>query len=109
MDINLMPLENTLFHCCKSENKWMEAALVKTPSVMSRNAEMELAVENGVTGFLCSTAEEWEAALEKLVTDAAFRKNMGENAYSAVMERYTTQNTGEQARILVLGEKDPEE
>lgn len=109
VDINLMPLENTLFHCCKSENKWMEAALVKTPSVMSRNAEMELAVENGVTGFLCSTAEEWEAALEKLVTDAAFRKNMGENAYSAVMERYTTQNTGEQARMLVLGETDPEE
>lgn len=109
VDINLMPLENTLFHCCKSENKWMEAALVKTPSVMSRNAEMELAVENGITGFLCSTTEEWENALEKLITDSDFRKAMGENANTAVMERYTTQNTGDAARKLVLGETDPEE
>ena len=40
LDINLMPLENSLFHWCKSENKWTEAALVKVPSVMSRNCEM---------------------------------------------------------------------
>ena len=36
IDINLMPLEDSIFHCSKSENKWMEAALVKVPSVMSR-------------------------------------------------------------------------
>ena len=46
LDINLMPLENSLFHWCKSENKWTEAALVKVPSVMSRNCEMEYVVEN---------------------------------------------------------------
>ena len=39
LDINLMPLEDSIFHCSKSENKWMEAALVKVPSVMSRNRE----------------------------------------------------------------------
>ena len=45
IDINLMPLEDSIFHCSKSENKWMEAALVKVPSVMSRNREMEGVIE----------------------------------------------------------------
>ena len=47
LDINLMPLEDSLFHCCKSENKWTEAALVKVPSIMSCNREMEYVIENG--------------------------------------------------------------
>ena len=57
VDINLMPLENTVFHSCKSENKWMEAALVKVPSVMSRNNELEPLIQNGVEGYLCSTKD----------------------------------------------------
>ena len=69
LDINLMPLENSLFHWCKSENKWTEAALVKVPSVMSRNCEMEYVVENGKDGWMCTTKEEWVNALEALVTD----------------------------------------
>ena len=97
LDINLMPLEDSVFHCCKSENKWMEAALVKVPSVMSRNQEIAAVVENGKTGWMCSTKEEWVDALEKLVTDAQARKEMGEAAHQVVMERYLTRNTGKDA------------
>ena len=35
VDINLAPLRNTLFNKAKSENKWVEAALVKVPTVAS--------------------------------------------------------------------------
>lgn len=102
IDINLMPLEDSIFHCCKSENKWMEAALVKVPSVMSRNQEMEKVIENGKTAWLCSNTQEWIEALENLITDAKARKIMGENAYQAVMENYVTQNTGKDAREELL-------
>ena len=85
IDINLMPLEDTVFHCCKSENKWMEAALVKVPSVMSRNREMEQVIENGKTAWLCSSTEEWIQALETLITNVKARKDMGEPAHRVVM------------------------
>lgn len=105
VDISLMPLEDSLFHCCKSENKWMEAAWVKVPSVMSRNRELEHVVENKKTGFLCSTKEEWTEALESLITRADLRRNMGEAAYEEVCRKYMTQNTGAAALSFVLGEK----
>jgi glycosyltransferase involved in cell wall biosynthesis/2-polyprenyl-3-methyl-5-hydroxy-6-metoxy-1,4-benzoquinol methylase len=101
-DINLMPLEDSVFHCCKSENKWMEAALVKVPSIMSRNKEMEYVIEDQKTAFLCTTKEEWISALERLITDADLRKKMGENAHEAVSRRYITQNTGKEAREELL-------
>ena len=63
IDINLMPLEDSIFHCSKSENKWMEAALVKVPSVMSRNREMEGVIENGVDGWLVATKKSGKNAL----------------------------------------------
>ena len=102
LDINLMPLENTLFHCCKSENKWTEAALVKVPSVMSRNREMEYVIENGKDGWMCTTKEEWVSALESLVTDEKARKAMGEAAHQKVMEHYLTENTGKDAMEELL-------
>ena len=102
LDINLMPLENSLFHCCKSENKWTEAALVKVPSVMSHNREMEYVVENGKDGWMCTTKEEWVSALESLVTDEKARKAMGEAAHEKVMEHYLTENTGKDAMEELL-------
>ena len=102
IDINLMPLENSLFHLCKSENKWTEAALVKVPSVMSRNCEMEYVVENGKDGWMCTTKEEWVNALEALVTDEKARKAMGEAAHQKVMKHYLTVNTGKDAMEELL-------
>ena len=35
VDINIAPLENTIFNQAKSENKWVEASLVKVPKLAS--------------------------------------------------------------------------
>ena len=102
LDINLMPLEDSLFHCCKSENKWTEAALVKVPSIMSRNREMEYVIENGKNGWMCRTKEEWVSALESLITDKKARGAMGEAAHQKVMEQYLTRNTGKDAMEELL-------
>ena len=102
IDINLMPLEDSIFHCSKSENKWMEAALVKVPSVMSRNREMEGVIENGMDGWLCSDKEEWKKALTTLIEEKTARVQMGEKAHKKVMCQYVTQNTGKDAREELL-------
>lgn len=89
-DINLMPLEDTFFHACKSENKWMEAALVQVPTIASWNSELELAIADGVDGELCRNEDEWRGKLQRLVDDETFRQQLAKAAHEKVLERYTT-------------------
>lgn len=89
-DINLMPLENTFFHRCKSENKWMEAALVRVPTVGSFNDELNFATENGKNVFLCHDKMEWEEKLLYLIDNKKAREDMAENAYDYVMANKNT-------------------
>lgn len=89
-DINLMPLENSFFHACKSENKWMEAALVHVPTVASWNEELDRVTNNGVDGYLCKSPQEWKETLQKLVDSKELRNQIAEQAYAKVMEKYTT-------------------
>jgi glycosyltransferase involved in cell wall biosynthesis len=88
VDINLMPLEDTLFHRCKSENKWMEAALVNVPTVASYNEELELVIKDKINGFLCKTQDEWEKVLNILINDKNLRESIALNANQKVIENY---------------------
>ncbi|MDR2570119.1 MAG: glycosyltransferase [Oscillospiraceae bacterium] len=102
VDINLMPVENSLFHRCKSENKWMEAALVAVPTVCSYNDELERVIENEVTGFLCENDEEWHYTLTRLIEEPDLRKTIGNAAKDIVFENYITTTTGKSAIDFVL-------
>lgn len=59
VDINLAPLEQSIFNEAKSENKWVEAALVKVPTVASNVGAFQRMIVSGETGILCDTEEEW--------------------------------------------------
>ena len=90
VDINLMPLEDTFFHACKSENKWLEAALVKVPTVGSYNEEIAHATCSGKNILLCKTKEEWKTNLEFLIQSEAKRREIAQLAYDYVVENKTT-------------------
>ena len=94
VDINIAPLEATIFNEAKSENKWVEAALVNVPTVASRVGAMRKMIQNDETGILCSTNAEWYEALDKLISNAAERKRLAENAFQFVMDHCTTISTG---------------
>ena len=81
VDINLAPLTDTIFNEAKSENKWVEAALVKVPTIASNLGAFARMMEHEKTGLLCSTAEEWIDAIERLITDTALRMKLAEAAY----------------------------
>ena len=94
IDINLAPLEDSIFNEAKSENKWMEAGLVKVPTVASNVGAFKTEIKDGVTGLLCNDAKEWEEKLSKLIEDGEFREKIANNAYDEVMSNRITMNSG---------------
>ena len=94
VDINIAPLENTIFNEAKSENKWVEASLVKVPTVASRVGAFARMIVDGETGLLCDNNEDWVSILEKLIVDPAYRGKLAENAHDFVVKHATTIETG---------------
>lgn len=91
VDINIAPIVDTLFNRAKSENKWVEAALVRVPTVASNVGAFAKMIKDGDTGVLCeNTVDDWYYALEKLVVDSDYRKTIAQNAYLYTKENCTT-------------------
>lgn len=94
LDINLAPLEDSLFNRAKSENKWVEAALCKVPTVASDIGAFQEMIVDGKDGFLCKNEKDWFSILDKLILNKELRKKIGEEAYSRVIKNNITTYTG---------------
>ena len=108
-DIVLAPLQDTLFNCAKSEIKWSEASLVKTPVIASNIGAYAEMIEDGRTGLLAeNTAEDWFKNIKKMVDDLQLRQKIADRAYEEV--RRTAMTTGVNAINLKnkIAEKIPE-
>jgi len=79
LDVNLAPLSPGTFNEAKSAIKWLEAALVATPTIASPTQPFRESVVEG-TGLLAATPDEWTAALDRLITDGAERAAIGARA-----------------------------
>lgn len=88
VDINLAPLVDSIFNRAKSEIKWIEAALVKVPTIASKLGAFSDEVIDGETGLL-ATDDEWFDKLESLVLSLELRQKLAESAYRAVLENCT--------------------
>ena len=101
VDINLVPLEPSIFNEAKSENKWVEAALVKVPTVASDLGPFAEVIKHHQTGFLCSTPQQWHSQLAELIKHEALRKDVAAAAQREALANYTTVQTGHKlARYL---------
>ena len=89
-DINIVPFEENAFNEAKSEIKWLEASLVKIPTIASNIGSFKANIINGKTGLLCSTEEEWYHALKKLVNDEKLKRSIGENAFEFCKHNYNS-------------------
>lgn len=90
LDVNLAPLELDLgeggrFNEAKSAIKHLEAALVEVPTVASPTQPYREAIEHGVNGMLAAGHDEWVAALDALLSDAAMRHRIGARARRDVL------------------------
>jgi glycosyltransferase involved in cell wall biosynthesis len=88
-DINLAPLvADNPFSQSKSEIKYVEAALVRSPTVASPTDAFRFAILSGKNGFLAASVEEWTAQLVLLAEDEDLRAQMGATAYADALARY---------------------
>lgn len=94
VDIAIAPLVDNIFNDSKSENKWIEASLVKVPMVASDVGGFSKMIDNGVTGYLCSSNEQWIAALSCLIENPCERKRIAERAFTVCTEHCLTLNSG---------------
>lgn len=94
IDINLAPLTNSIFNEAKSEIKWIEAALVKVPTVASDIGAFHEMIQNDVTGILCDNLNKWESSICRLIESRELRQEIAENAYNYCIKNCTTIYTG---------------
>lgn len=93
-DINLAPLEETIFNEAKSENKWVEAALCKVVTVASNFGAFKTCVKDEVDGLLCNDTQEWYTKLSKVIKNKEYREKIANNAHNKVMKEKITTYTG---------------
>lgn len=94
VDINLAPLEKGIFNEAKSENKWMEAAHVKTVTLASNIGAFQKVIKDGEDGVLFDTEKDFEKKLSKLIEEKEYREKVASNAYHRVIKEYVTTYSG---------------
>ena len=90
LDVNLAPLEpGSRFNDAKSAIKWLEAALVATPTIASPSAPFVDAIDPDRTGWLADTPDEWAAAIDDALTHADERRAVGARARREALLRWS--------------------
>jgi glycosyltransferase involved in cell wall biosynthesis/tetratricopeptide (TPR) repeat protein len=97
-DINIAVLHRGAMADCKSEIKWLEAAVLQIPSVVTGTAVYRAVIDDGVNGYIATTAPDWRTRLERLIVDHALRREMGMQARAKALRDYDVR---EAAKIWV--------
>lgn len=100
-DIAMAPLEAGVFADCKSEIKWLEAAVLGIPSVVSQTGTYREVLNNGTDGLAAGNAAEWEASLTRLIEDPVWRRSVGEAARRSTNARYSRDVLAERLRQII--------
>lgn len=84
-DVALLPLNDTEFNSMKSDLKFIESAgqgvaVLASPTVYARS------VQDGQTGVIYETLDQFEEKFRRLVTDTPWRRRLAQNAYDWVRD-----------------------
>ncbi len=88
IDIGIQPLGDDAFDQHKSGWKVCQYMTAGKPVISSDVVSMRGLIEDGVTGFLVTSVEEFEQRLRLLISDPELRLRMGRNARAALAARY---------------------
>lgn len=101
LDIAIAPLKDTHFNRCKSNIKWLEHSMLKTPMVLSDVYPYSMSVKHGKTGYLAKTTGQWIKHLSNLIESKELRKKIGTQAYKEVVEKYNVENFLPQYQTII--------
>ncbi|WP_306715088.1 glycosyltransferase [Burkholderia dolosa] len=103
LDIGLAPMADLAANLYKTNNKYREYGAMRIAGIYTNTSPYNDSVIDGVTGMLVEhSADAWYEALEKLVTDTAFRTRIAEAAYTDVRMHYAQDVVAEQWREFLL-------
>jgi glycosyltransferase involved in cell wall biosynthesis len=88
VDINIVPLERSLFTEGKSNLKYYEAGILKVPTIATPTEPFTSSIREGESGMFAASDEKWYQALKLLVTDASLRRRLGEQAHADVLHNF---------------------
>jgi len=88
-DINIASLSPSPMTDCKSEIKWLEAAILGIPSVLSRTGTFEEVLEEGVDAILVDDVAGWIVAFENLIENRHVRLSIGVAAREKALANYS--------------------
>lgn len=89
IDIGLYPLPDEEWILGKSGLKALQYMALGIPTVATNIGANPRVIENGVSGFLVNSDEEWLEKLGLLMNDADMRKRIGQAARKRVVELYS--------------------
>jgi 2-polyprenyl-3-methyl-5-hydroxy-6-metoxy-1,4-benzoquinol methylase len=79
-DICLMPLNDNQFNRAKSDIKWVEAAASRCVALAGSTVYAN-SIEEGETGMVASTTDEFVEKLSRLITNHSLRESISERAF----------------------------
>ena len=89
--IGIMPLKKDLWSEGKCGFKLIQYSALGIPAVTTAVGVNEKIVDQGVTGFLCETEDEWYAALQTLISNECIREQMGNEGRKKMATQFSIQ------------------
>ena len=89
IDIGVYPLPNDSWVQGKSGLKALQYMALGIPTVATAIGCNDRVIEDGVSGYLVSTPEQWKAKLSQLLFDPQLRRTVGSNARERVERFYS--------------------
>ena len=105
VDVNLAPLADSPFAEAKSAIKWLEAALVRTPTIATSTEPFRFAVRDGIDAVLVADGS-WVPALTALVADAPRRLELGAAARVAALDRFGPERQADRYQQFIQAAAD---
>lgn len=91
-DIGIAPLQNTLMHNCKSNNKFREYAACGIPGIYSESPVYSDWVTHKETGYIVPNTERgWYRGLKDMIDHPSLRAGISKKAYRLAKKRFTVE------------------
>ncbi|GAA4728153.1 glycosyltransferase family 4 protein [Flavisolibacter ginsenosidimutans] len=103
INIGIMPLEHDAWSEGKCGFKIIQYLSLAIPAVASPVGVNQSIVDNKVSGWLCTSGNEWKTALTTLMTDGLLRKKMGMAGQRKMLKHYSLQSNRENFLALFQG------
>lgn len=102
-EVGLAPLRDSLFNRSKSALKFLEYSVAGIPTVASDVEPYSGVIENGETGFLVKTSEDWFNAIINCLDDKKRRYPMIAKARREVREQYDIREVAKEWKRVLVG------